>query len=92
LGWTLDVIRQRSAEFLKVPLQTIVTPVIAAVLFLAVFALAGATRGLMVAVIVVAAMAPIASVGLTHAFAELFFCSGCVAYAVACGARNRHFG
>jgi len=73
LAWTLDVIRQRSAEFLKVPLQTIVTPVIAAVLFLAVFALAGATRGLMVAVIVVAAMAPIASVGLTHAFAALFF-------------------
>jgi ABC-2 type transport system permease protein len=39
----------------------------------AAYALGGATRGLMVAVIVVAAMAPIASIGLTHAFAALFF-------------------
>jgi len=137
-AWTLYV--KEVQRFLKVPLQTIVAPVIAAVLFLAVFALAfgdrvssiqgtsyldyivpglimmaviqnafantsssiiiakiqgnivdvlmppispaeltaayalaGATRGLMVAVIVAAAMAPIASIGLTNAFAELFF-------------------
>ena len=137
-AWTLYA--KEVQRFLKIPLQTILAPVVAAVLFLAVFALAfgdgvsaiqgaayldyivpglvmmaviqnaftntassiviskiqgnivdvlmppispaeltaayalsGATRGLLVAVIVAAAMAPIASIGLANAFAALFF-------------------